>query len=161
MSDAGDEDVCVVGAGNLKLTEEALQSITVGISAAIDELGDIGSRTDALRGAGLADLSLTGMEAGHGGLARDFEEFCELWDWGVRGLMQDADQLARRAGLAAGMTWEEDQYVEGTFKIAANAVVGNPHLSEREVEEKDWQELILDPHRGRSVSSVREVMTEQ
>ncbi len=66
--------------------------------------------------------------------------------------MHDADQLARRAGLAAGMTREEDQYVEGTFKVAVNAVVGNPHLSEQEVEEKGWQELILDPHRGRSVS---------
>ncbi len=66
MSSAGDEDVCVAGEGDLKLTEEALQSITVDISAAIAELGDIGSRTDALRGAGLADLSLTGMEAGDG-----------------------------------------------------------------------------------------------
>ncbi|MFT2016464.1 hypothetical protein ACMA1D_11555 [Streptomyces sp. 796.1] len=161
MTSADDQDVCVVGEGNLKLTEQALKSITVGISAAIKELGEIGSRTDALHGAGLADLSLTGMEAGHGGLARDFEEFCELWDWGVRGLMQDADQLAQRAGLAAGMTWEEDQYVEGTFKIATNAVIGNPHLSEEEVVEKSWEEVVMDPHRGKGVSSLPMVGPEQ
>ncbi|MFE6775246.1 hypothetical protein [Streptomyces sp. NPDC057702] len=154
MSEADAADVCVPGEGNLRLTEEALQSITTGIGAAIAELSDIASRTDALQGAGLADLSLTGMEAGHGGLARDFEDFCELWDWGVRGLMADADQLAQRAGLAAGMTWEEDRYVEGTFKVAANAVVGNPHLTEEEVEEKSWRELTLGPHEDRSVGSV-------
>ncbi|MBB5938063.1 hypothetical protein [Streptomyces zagrosensis] len=148
MSSAGDENVCMAGDENLKLTEESLQSITLGIRAALDELKDIGTATEALNGAGLSDLSLSGMEAGHGGLAGDFEAFCELWDWGVRGLMQDADQLAQRAGLAAGMTWEEDRYVEGTFKVAANAVIGNPHATEEEVEQQSWGEVLGAQGRG-------------
>lgn len=129
------------GEPDLALDKEALQDITKGLRAAIAELKDIGSATDAVMGAGFEELSLTSMEAGHNGLAKDFEDFCERWEWGVRGLIQDANKLAKKVGLAAGMQWEEDQYIDGTFKVAANSVAGNPHLSEEEVTKKEWGEL--------------------
>ncbi|MDX3231479.1 hypothetical protein [Streptomyces sp. ME19-01-6] len=126
---------------DLKLDKEALQDITKGLRAAISELKDIGTATDAVIGSGFDELSLTSMEAGHNGLAKDFEDFCECWEWGVRGLIQDANKLAKKVGLAAGMQWEEDRYIEGTYKVVANSLTGNPHLSEEEVTQKDWGEI--------------------
>ncbi|MGY0057661.1 hypothetical protein ACWY4P_14040 [Streptomyces sp. LZ34] len=126
---------------DLVVDKEALQDITKGLRAAISELKDIGSATDAVMGSGFDELSLTSMEAGHNGLAKDFEDFCERWEWGVRGLIQDANKLAKKVGLAAGMQWEEDRYIDGTFKVVANSVAGNPHLSEEEVTQKGWGEL--------------------
>ncbi|MEC4014876.1 hypothetical protein [Streptomyces sp. H27-D2] len=129
------------GGADLGIDQASLKQITEGLRGAIHELKGIGTASGAVMGAGFEELSLTGMEAGHSGLAGDFEGFCERWEWGVRALIQDANQLAERTGIAAGMLWEEDQYAQGTFKVAANAVAGNPHLAEDDVEKKGWGEL--------------------
>jgi hypothetical protein len=132
----------VSGEDDLRISPEAVQRITKGLNGAIGELKAVGSSsTDALQGSGFDDMPLTNMEAGHSGLAKSFEDFCERWEWGVRALVQDANEIAARLGLAAGMIHEEDQYWGGTFKVVANAAVGNPHLSEDEVTSKDWDEL--------------------
>jgi len=133
----------VSGDGDLQFSKEALDLITKGLNGAIDELKSAGgSTTGFLLGAGFSEMSMTALEAGHSGLAKDFEDFCERWEWGVRALIQDANGLAARLGLAAGMVYSEEQYWEGTFKVAANSLVGNPHLSEDEVTGKEWGELI-------------------
>lgn len=92
----------------------------------------------------MGGLSLSGMEAGDGGLADAFEGFCEDWEWGVRALVQNANALAERLGLAAGMAWSEDQYREGTFKVMANAFSsgGNPHATEEEVAGQSYSEIL-------------------
>lgn len=130
--------------GNIDLAfdKESQAEIVKGLRAAIGELKDIASASDAETGAGFEELSMTSMEAGHNGLAKDFEDFCELWDWGVRGLIEDASKLAEKVGLAAGSQWEQEQYAQGTFKVAANSVLGNPHLDEKTVVKKDMDELI-------------------
>ncbi|GAA2412943.1 hypothetical protein GCM10010420_48000 [Streptomyces glaucosporus] len=131
------------GDGDLQFSKQAADLITKGLNDAIGELKSVsGSATGSLQGAGFGEMSLTNMEAGHSGLAKDFEDFCERWEWGVRALVQDANGLAARLGLAAGMLHSEEQYWEGTFKIAANSLAGNPHLSEDEVTGKEWGELI-------------------
>ncbi|MBL1096657.1 hypothetical protein [Streptomyces coffeae] len=129
---------------DLALSKQGLEAITKGLRGAIDELREIAWASDAAMGAGFEELSLTGMEMGHGGLSKDFEDFCERWEWGVRALIQNASQLAQKAGLAAGTQWEEEQYIAGTFKVAANSVAGNPHLTEDEVVKKDWDELFSE-----------------
>ncbi|WKX70640.1 hypothetical protein [Streptomyces sp. XD-27] len=129
------------GNADLAIDPAYLKKLTQGIKGAIGELREIGSETDAVMGAGFEELSLTSMEAGHNGLAKDFESFVELWEWGVRGLVQDANDLAERLDLAAGEHWEEEKYRATTFKVAANAVAGNPHLSEEEVANKSVEEL--------------------
>ncbi|MFF8816013.1 hypothetical protein [Streptomyces pactum] len=127
---------------DLKIDDEALKGITEGLRAAISELEGIGGgKSGSLIGAGFSELALTSMEAGHNGLAKDFEDFCESWEWGVRALVQDANALARRTGIAAGLYYENEQYINGTFKVVANNVAGNPHLSEEEAQGKDWDEL--------------------
>lgn len=131
------------GEGDLQLSKDALVLITKGLKGAIDELKSVGaSATDSLQGAGFGDMALSAMEAGHSGLAKDFEGFCEDWEWGVRALIMDANGLAARLGLAAGMLYSEEQYWEGTFKVAANSLVGNPHLSEDEITQREWGELV-------------------
>ncbi|MFP8963047.1 hypothetical protein ACLIYP_21185 [Streptomyces nanhaiensis] len=131
------------GDGDLKFSKEALDLITKGLNGAIDELKEVGSSaTGSLQGAGFDGMAMTAMEAGHSGLAKDFEGFCEDWAWGVRTLVMDANGLAARLGLAAGLVHEEDQYWQGTFKVAANSFVGNPHLSEDEITQREWGELV-------------------
>ncbi|WP_299529972.1 hypothetical protein [uncultured Streptomyces sp.] len=130
------------GAGDLNVDPVSVQQITSGLRAAVAELKEFGTGTGAVLGKGLSDLSMTGMEAGHHGLSVDFEDFCERWEWGVRALVQDANAIAAKLGLAAGIVWEEDQYVQGTLKIVVNAGVGNPHASEDEIVKQDWGDVL-------------------
>ncbi|MDT0492571.1 hypothetical protein RM717_18865 [Streptomyces griseus] len=129
------------GAEDLNVDPVSVQLITTGLREAVAELKEIGTGTGALLGKGLSELPMTGMEAGHHGLSVDFEDFCERWEWGVRALVQDANAIAAKLGLAAGIVWEEDQYVQGTLKIAVNAGVGNPHASEDEIVQQDWGDV--------------------
>ncbi|MEV6733544.1 MULTISPECIES: hypothetical protein [unclassified Streptomyces] len=131
----------MAGGGDLEVSPAAVASIQVGLRAAISELRESGDAAGASQGAGFENLSMTGMETGHAGLATDFEDFCERWEWGVRALIQDASTLAGNLGIAAGTMWEEDQYIQGAFKVAANAAYGNPHATEDEIEQKSWGDI--------------------
>ncbi|MDT0450531.1 hypothetical protein [Streptomyces hesseae] len=132
------------GAGGIQASQAALDNVAKGINAAIGELKDIGSAGAASVGRGFDDLALSGMELGHGGLTASLKGFCERWDWGVRALIQDADQFAERVGLAAGYYHERDRYIADTFKVVANAAMGNPHLTEEQVEKKSVSEVLSD-----------------
>ncbi|MFF8605783.1 hypothetical protein ACF06X_07580 [Streptomyces sp. NPDC015346] len=129
------------GREDLRFDAESVNRITQGIRSAMAELRDIGTGTGAVLGKGFSDLAMTGMEAGHHGLSADFEDYCERWEWGVRALLQDANTLAAALGLSAGLVWEEDQYLQGTFKIAVNAAVGNPHASEADIVKQNWGDV--------------------
>ncbi|MBT2403457.1 MULTISPECIES: hypothetical protein [unclassified Streptomyces] len=131
----------MAGDGDLEVSPAAVKNIQDGLRAAISELCESSDAAGASQGAGFSNLSMTGMEAGHAGLAADFEDFCERWEWGVRSLVQDASTLAQSLGIAAGTIWEEDQYMQGAFKVVANAAYGNPHASEDEIEKKDWDDI--------------------
>ncbi|MBQ0862678.1 hypothetical protein [Streptomyces sp. RK75] len=125
--------------------EESLGLIEKGLKGAIDELKASGSSaTSSLQGAGFEELSLTGMEAGDGGVAVDFEDFCEKWEWGVRALVQNANGLAERLGLSAGMAYEEDQYAAGALKVGLNSILvtGNPHATEEEITKQGWGDIV-------------------
>ncbi|MFB7467313.1 hypothetical protein ACFCZ1_28120 [Streptomyces sp. NPDC056224] len=119
----------------------AVKNLTNGLRAAVGELREFGAAGTAAIGGGFGKLAMTGMEAGHGQVAGVFEELCERWEWGVRGLVLSASALAADLNLSAGMVWEEDQYRGGTFKVALNSVVGNPHADEDETEQKSWDEI--------------------
>ncbi|MET9962711.1 hypothetical protein ABZ128_27195 [Streptomyces sp. NPDC006326] len=131
----------MAGDGDLEVSPQAVAAIKKGLRAAISELRESSDAAGASQGEGFGDLAMTGMEAGHMGLAKDFEDFCERWEWGVRSLVQNASTLAANLGIAAGTMWEEDQYVQGAFKVAANAAYGNPHASEDEIEQKSWGDI--------------------
>ncbi|MFC5958231.1 hypothetical protein ACFP51_28370 [Streptomyces pratens] len=127
---------------DLNFDKASVAKFTKGVGATIDGLGDLGGATGSVMGKGFSALSMTGMEAGHHGLAVDFEDFCERWEWGVRALVNDAGQIANRLGLAAGTQWEHDAYVAGSLKVGVNALMGgNPHASEEEITQQDWGEV--------------------
>lgn len=130
---------------DLAMSQETVELITRGINSAIDELGNVGaSDTEKLMGSGFENMSLTEMESGGGSLTESFEDFCEQWEWGVRGLIQHADEIARALGLAAGMTYEEDRYWSDNLRIAANALLptGNPHATEEELSGQSFGDIL-------------------
>ncbi|MBT2455018.1 hypothetical protein [Streptomyces sp. ISL-86] len=137
MSGAGDKD--------LEMDPVAVKNITEGLRAAIGELREFGQAGASSLGAGFGKLALTAMEAGHADIASTFGALCSRWEWGVRGLVLDASKLTGDLHISAGMVWEEDQYREGTFKVAVNAFIGNPHADEDKVEQQSWGEIPQNP----------------
>ncbi|GAA2101838.1 hypothetical protein GCM10009801_75430 [Streptomyces albiaxialis] len=127
-------------AGDLQVDESTVRTLTKGINSALDELREVGTATDAAQGSGFEEMKLTKKQAGDKALSDAFEGFCEEWEWGVRGLMADADEIAQALGLGAGMTWEEDRYRSTTIKQAAQALspAANPHTTEDELAEQGY-----------------------
>ncbi|MGY1437437.1 hypothetical protein [Streptomyces reniochalinae] len=131
------------GGDGVNWNKESLDLIEKGLSGAIKELKESGSSAgDSLQGAGFEGMSLTGMEMGHHGLSVDFEDFCEKWEWGVRALVQNANALAQKLGLSAGMAYEEDRYAAGALKVGLNSLTGNPHATEEEVVRQGWGDIV-------------------
>ncbi|MFM9369796.1 hypothetical protein [Streptomyces sp. Da 82-17] len=125
-----------------ELEVDGLDQIERGINAALDELRELGGSVgDVASGRGFESISLTGVQLGHAQLTAAFEEFCERWEWGVRALLAEGDKFAQGVGLAAGAYYENEQYIDGTFKIGANALMGNPHATEEEVTAQSWDEV--------------------
>ncbi|MFH8254630.1 hypothetical protein [Streptomyces roseolus] len=138
------------GAKDLGIDQYTVRRLTQGIRNAVGELKEIGTGTGAVLGKGFSELAMTGMEAGHHGLSTDFEDFCERWEWGVRAQVQDANAIAAKLGLAAGVLWEEDQYVESSLKFGVNAIAGgSPYASEENIAKQGWGDVLtpdaLDP----------------
>ncbi|MGR3939475.1 hypothetical protein [Streptomyces sp. BRA346] len=125
---------------DLRVDKETVERLTKGITSALDELREIGTADDAAQGSGFNEMPLSKMEAGHDGLAEAFEGFCEEWEWGVRGLMADADDVAQALGLAAGGTFEEDEYRSTTLKQGIQAVspASNPHTTKEELAQQGY-----------------------
>ena len=129
---------------DLQAGAESFRLITQGLTAALGELRDIGSVGSAGAGRGFEALGLSGLEVGYGDLADAFSSFCDRWEWGVRSLVGEANDLAAGVGLAAGTYDETDQYVEGALKIGVNSVMGNPHLTEDQVTARSWDDVWAD-----------------
>ncbi|MEU7021307.1 hypothetical protein ABZ990_11715 [Streptomyces sp. NPDC046203] len=127
---------------DLQASDNALKMIAQGLDRAHGELKDLMPGQTAVTGRGFSQLSLTGIQVGHQGLAHQFETFCERWGWGVRDLMQRANTLAAAIGLTGGAVHEQEQYVKDTLKIVGNGINGNPHLSEDEAKKRSWDELL-------------------
>ncbi|WP_326687328.1 hypothetical protein OIE63_09295 [Streptomyces sp. NBC_01795] len=126
----------------LAAPKSALKLITKGINDSLDELQELGMVGQASVGRGFSDVALTGMQLGHEGLTSAFGDFCDRWEWGVRALIQEGNSFAEGVGLAGGAVHQQDQYIQGTFKVAVNAGMGNPYATEEEITGKDWGEVL-------------------
>lgn len=130
---------------DLDVSKAALAQIAQGITDSLAELKELGSIGTASLGGGFSELKLSGMQTGDAGLTSDLDAFCERWGWGVRSLVQQANVFAAHVGLSAGMVYEQDHYIQGGFKVLANAAGGgNPYASEQDVIDKDWGEVLSD-----------------
>ncbi|UNO41079.1 hypothetical protein [Streptomyces sp. MST-110588] len=127
-----------------ELNPEALRQVSKGINNTISELKELGFDIDAQLGHGFDKLSLSGMEAGHPGLAETFKSFCDRWNWGVRTLMHEANELARRLDLSVGLYHEQEQYISSTLKTVVNAGMGDPTRTSDELKDMTWGEIGSD-----------------
>ncbi|CAL9297805.1 hypothetical protein [Streptomyces sp. SudanB182_2057] len=132
----------MTGGGGKDLTTQGLDLIAKGLTEALGELRELGLDSRAGAGRGFSGLALSGLELGHQGLTDEFQSFCERWEWGVRALVNEGNDFAAGTGLAAGTYHETDQYVKGAFKVAGNAVVGDPYASEEEVQKRSWDQIV-------------------
>ncbi|MCJ0869147.1 hypothetical protein [Streptomyces sp. AP-93] len=129
---------------DLSVSKQALGEIAKGITDTLGELKELGMVGTASMGRGFSDLGLSGMETGHEGLTASMKTFCERWEWGVRSLVQQGNQFAFDVGLSAGVLHEQDQYIQGSFKVLTNSAMGNPYASEKDVIGQDWGAVISD-----------------
>ncbi len=127
--------------GSLEASSESLGQITKGLNAAIGELKELGGLGESNAGRGFAAIELTGMDTGHDGLTSAFKSFCERWEWGVRTLIQDGNEFAHRVHLSAGMYYEQDKYLEGTFKVVVAGFGSDPTLTDEQVEKMSMKEI--------------------
>ncbi|WP_406184706.1 hypothetical protein [Streptomyces sp. NBC_01006] len=129
---------------DLDVSKEALGLIARGITETLAELKEVGSVGTAGMGRGFSELGLSGMQTGHEGLTSTLRTFCERWEWGVRSLVQQGNTFAFDVGLSAGLVHEQDQYVQGAFKVGTNAMMGNPYASEADITAKSWDDVLSD-----------------
>ncbi|WP_328761034.1 MULTISPECIES: hypothetical protein [unclassified Streptomyces] len=129
---------------DLDVSNAALTQIAQGITETLAELKEIGMVGTAGMGRGFAKLALSGMDTGHDGLSTAFSRFCERWEWGVRSLVQQGNDFADDVGLSAGVLHEQDQYLQGAFKVVTNSAWGNPYASEGEITGEGWGEVLAD-----------------
>ncbi|MEV4558189.1 hypothetical protein AB0K51_14525 [Kitasatospora sp. NPDC049285] len=122
----------------------ALKLAADGINQAITELKTLGIDESAEVGRGFSNVDLTALQVGHGGLHGAFSGFAERWAWGVRSLVQDGNEIAVRLGLSAGLYHDQEQYVSGTLKDVVNAAMGNPDLTQEQVEAQSWGKTLSD-----------------
>lgn len=138
------------------LTTDGLALIAKGLTEALGELKELGMVGAAGAGRGFGDIALSGLELGHEALTGEFKSFCERWEWGVRSLINEGNGFAVKTGLSAGTYYENDKYVEGTFKVVTNAAIGNPYASEEEVEKMGWGDIAKSGVYGGNVDYSKE-----
>ncbi|MFI7246454.1 hypothetical protein [Streptomyces qinglanensis] len=126
----------------LAAPKPALDLIAKGINDALAELEELGMVGEAGVGRGFSEVALNSLQLGHGGLTSAFGDFCDRWEWGVRALVQEGNAFAENVGLSAGTLYQQDQYIQGAFKVAVNAGMGNPYATEEEITGKDWGEVL-------------------
>ncbi|WP_327689117.1 hypothetical protein [Streptomyces tubercidicus] len=132
----------MTSAEGYELDPNALKQVTKGIHDAIAELKELGFDTNAQLGQGFDKLALSGMESGHAGMSSVLDSFCERWGWGVRLLIHEANEFARRLDLSAGLYHEQEQYVSTTLKVGANALLmGDPTMTEERLKHRTWKQV--------------------
>ncbi len=130
------------GGGEPDLRVQGLHLIAEGINKTLSELDSLGTMKGwAGAGRGFTKLEMDGMDAGDDHLGAMLHTFCERWQWGVRGLMEEGNALAEALGLAAGTFHQTDEYVKGSLKVAYNSLVGDPFASSDKVEKESLSQI--------------------
>lgn len=131
-------------ADSYSVDPQALKMAADGINNAIAELKTLGIDESAEVGRGFSNVDLSGMELGHADVHGAFSAFSERWAWGVRTVVQDGNEIAQRLGLSAGVYHDQEQYLSGMLKDVTNAAIGNPDLTQEQVEKQSWGKTLAD-----------------
>jgi hypothetical protein len=121
-----------------------LHETAKGINDALADLKDLGVEGTADAGRGFSGMELTGMQVGHAGLMNAFNDFCDKGSWGVRTLVQDGTTYADQLNLNAGAYYDAEEYASGTFKDLYADSLGNPDLTDQQVEAQSWSTTLAD-----------------
>jgi hypothetical protein len=133
-----------MGMTGYQVSPAVLQQAAKGIEDTIDDLKGLGVEGTADAGRGFAEMALTGVQVGHSGVQGAFGQFLDRWSWGVRGLVEDGNAIAKALDLNAGVYYDAEKYASGTFKDITADVMGNPHLSDQQVEQESWAQVAQD-----------------
>lgn len=131
----------LIGGSGYQLEPEAFEELTKGIKAATAELKELGFDVEAQLGRGFGRLSMDSVECGDDGLASVMESFCDRWGWGVRSLMQDANEFSKKLDLTAGIYYEQEQYLSDAMKQTVNAAMGDPSLTAEQLHKRSWSQI--------------------
>lgn len=124
------------------VSPDLLNEASSGINQTIGELKTIGIAEAADEGRGFGSLALTGLQLGHPDVTSAFGSFTDRWSWAVRSMVKEGDEIARLLGLSAGTYQDMENYAVGVLKDAVNAVAGNPHANEQQVENSSFGQII-------------------
>ncbi|MDH6145423.1 hypothetical protein P3T35_007478 [Kitasatospora sp. GP30] len=129
-------------ADSYQVDPTALNETAKGIGDAIGELKKLGIAEGAEVGRGFSNIALTGMQVGNGDLQGALQNFCDRWSWQVRRLVHDGNDIAQKLHLSAGRYYDQEQYTSGALKDLANAAIGNPDLTDKQVEGESWDTVL-------------------
>ncbi|WP_257226091.1 putative T7SS-secreted protein [Rhodococcus opacus] len=129
---------------HLEVDPSVLIQAAQGITAITESLSGLGTGETASVGRGFSLLALSPMEAGKQEVQTSLEEFAERWSWGVRHLVQSANEIARVLDLAADSYYTTEQVYSDALKTVWTNSVGNPHLSGDEISDRTWGETLAD-----------------
>ncbi|ANS24806.1 hypothetical protein R1CP_00230 [Rhodococcus opacus] len=129
---------------HLEVDPSVLIQAAQGITAITESLSGLGTGETASVGRGFSLLALSPMEAGKQEVQTSLEEFAERWSWGVRHLVQSANEIARVLDLAAGSYYTTEQVYSDALKTVWTNTVGNPHLSGDEISDRTSGETLAD-----------------
>jgi hypothetical protein len=118
----------------------ALAETAQGLNGVIRQLKGLGLSETGDVGRGFSGLALSGLQAGHGDVASAFGNFCDRWSWGVRTLVQDGNEFARRLGLAAGLYNDVENQLTGAIKDLVVASVGDPYMTDDQAASASWSQ---------------------
>ena len=130
--------------GEYQVDPQALKLTAKGINDAIGELKAVGFAEGAGSGRGFTGLELSGMEISTPGCKDALDEFCERWQWMVRALVQQGNEIAQKLDLSAGIYQDQENYVSGALKDVVSAAMGNPDLTQEQVEGRSWGQTFAD-----------------
>lgn len=107
----------------------ALSQTAAGINGVITALEPLGIDETAEVGRGFSALSLSSEQVGDSGLTSAFGNFCDRWSWGVRSLVQDGNQFAKRLNLAAGTYYTVESQAREAIDNLGASLTDNPHTA--------------------------------
>lgn len=115
---------------------QVLKQAAEGINEAVDELQDVGGVGSGAVGRGFSSLAMTGLQVGDSGLCKAFSDFAQRWEWGVRALVVEGNEVADKLNLSAGYYHEMEQYGQEVLKDGVTAALADPAMSGEDVEKK-------------------------
>ncbi len=124
-----------------EVSPTALKEAAEGIRKAMAELKSIGNAELADSGRGITSMAMGDGTAGHPGVARAFDDFCERWEWGVRDLIRTGSAIADDLEGTGTIYAKAEQLATDALKRVAFDSYGDPHADSASSADMSWQQI--------------------